>query len=370
MPPDALEREIIANSWANEAKTLRELNLRDDKHIVRFITAFTKADVGSGKSYFLMFEWADGGSLERLFATKPNMTGDLVKRTMIQLLGLAEALKTTHELGVRHGDIKPTNILHFNPADNLVIGTLKIGDWGLAKCHTESTARRRERGQHTKTRFGNLAYEPPEVELGKTQVLSRRYDIWSIGCVMFEILIWLLYGYEGLNTFRSDLQGGYYRATPWYVLVQEEVDGKVQVKARLQEAVEKWMDTVAEEAVCDTDYALGGLLVIIRRRLLIAELPTKTWRVVFGDSQTDRQTEQRGAKLGALNEAAHPSGGQVRATSAVLVALLGKEDSGILDESNRPNDYWLRDLSQSVQVPNQRKEVPTYNTSSQSRQTC
>ena len=33
-------------------------------------------------------------------------------------------------------------------------------------------------------------YEPPEAEIVSDQPMSRRYDVWAMGCVCLEFLIW------------------------------------------------------------------------------------------------------------------------------------------------------------------------------------
>ncbi len=49
-------------------------------------------------------------------------------------------------------------------------------------------------------------YEPPEAEVGQNEPRSRRYDVWSMGCIYLEFAIWLLRGENGLQRFRRDLQ--------------------------------------------------------------------------------------------------------------------------------------------------------------------
>ncbi|KAK3380589.1 hypothetical protein B0T24DRAFT_571473 [Lasiosphaeria ovina] len=345
VPPDLIERERIASSWANEAKTLRKMNISHKEHILRFITAFTRPDVGSAKSYYLLFEWADGGCLNDLFATnpKPALTDELVKNTATQLLGLAEALKATHDLDIRHGDIKPANILHFRPTKHRIIGTLKIGDWGLAKYHPDPTVMRLKNGQPTDTRFGTTAYEPPEVELA-------------------DIIIWLVYGLEGINNFRTDVQGPYRESVPFYV-IEEIQEGTMKARAKLQRIVEEWMDFIAQEPVCDGDTALGELLTLVRKKLLVVELPpdmgqtvyVKNWEPDEPKSSSSLGPQAEGVPRVSIR-APTATGDKLvglqrhRATSAHLVDALGM-DGGILDSSDRSEDYWLREAVERRAAP-------------------
>ncbi|KAK5654616.1 hypothetical protein OQA88_7246 [Cercophora sp. LCS_1] len=361
----SVERQRITNSWANEARTLRRMNASKNDHILRFITAFTRCDIGTEKSYYLVFEWADGGSLNSLFTQNPTptLTAELVKHTATQLLGLAEALKATHDAEIRHGDIKPDNILHFKPTEgNKIIGTLKIGDWGLAKHHPIATILRLKNKQQTDTRFGTTAYEPPEVELAELKLLSRQYDIWSMGCVILEIIVWLVYGYEGVHNFRLDVQGPHRESVPFYI-IEEVVVGKIKARAKLQKVVEQWLDFMAKEPVCDADTALGELLNLVRRKLLIVELPPNMGQTVYvknWDTPSDQSTALDPMAGGGIKfslKQATAVGDQTkglqkhRATSAELVAALGREDAGILDDSDRPDDYWLKPTLERRPVP-------------------
>jgi len=157
-----------------------------------------------------VFEWADGGSLSNLFTKlpKPDLNADLIKQTMMQLFGLSETLKTTYDLGVRHGDIKPANIIHFEPVTGGVLGTLKIGDWAISKKHVDPITERLKRRQLTDTALGTIVYEPPEIELAVV-LLSRQHDIWSIGCVYLRFWSGFCMGGQVSTTSGSALKGNY-----------------------------------------------------------------------------------------------------------------------------------------------------------------
>jgi serine/threonine protein kinase len=206
---------MVVTNWESEAKALQQMNQLKQKHIVRFITAFRRGQRGE-EDYYLIFEWADGGNLRDLWmqTANPALSARLIKEAIRQLLRLAQALCAAHNLSetgasFRHGDLKPENILCFK--SDTEFGTLKIGDWGLAKHHNIVT---QERPQKTTTRHGTLRYEPPEVVIGIPPLegqakdrLSRLYDIWAMGCVTLEFLIWLLYGYDELTRFNLNING-------------------------------------------------------------------------------------------------------------------------------------------------------------------
>lgn len=92
------------------------------------------------------------------------------------------------------------------------MGTLQIADMGLARFHEKdaNTGLRLVNNIHTSTPSGTSRYEPPEMDRdratpgGGSRARSRQYDIWSMGCVMLELLIWLCYDYEAVETFRKN----------------------------------------------------------------------------------------------------------------------------------------------------------------------
>ena len=97
---------------------------------------------------------------------------------------IAEALEAAHEQGIIHRDLKPANIKI--RAD----GTVKVLDFGLAKiadplATPESRATAAVLTQEG-TVVGTAAYMSPEQARG--QSLDKRTDIWSFGCVLFEML--------------------------------------------------------------------------------------------------------------------------------------------------------------------------------------
>jgi serine/threonine protein kinase len=118
----------------------------------------------------------------------------------LQLRGLARALHDFHTKSPRknifHHDIKPADILVCG-SDN----TLKITDWGCA-CVKSLTAYAGP-GTPTSGNKGNPYYLPPECRKGPS---SRPHDVWSLGCVFLELLIWFHQGSDELHTFCNAIE--------------------------------------------------------------------------------------------------------------------------------------------------------------------
>ena len=103
---------------------------------------------------------------------------------------IAEALEAAHEAGVIHRDLKPANI-KVRPD-----GTVKVLDFGLAKAlagdvpdqdlSQSPTITATVGGTREGVILGTAAYMSPEQARGKP--LDKRTDVWSFGCVLFEML--------------------------------------------------------------------------------------------------------------------------------------------------------------------------------------
>ncbi|KAH8892917.1 kinase-like protein [Thozetella sp. PMI_491] len=360
VPPPGERPDQVAEKWAQEATTLQDMNGRDNGHIIRFITSFKRGSIGTGMSYYLMFEWADGGCLEDLWRRKPKpvLTKELVKEGLQQLHGLAGALSAAHyqddDFGIRHGDIKPDNILRFEGGPGTTFGTLKIGDWGLAKYHNTAT---HKRINGTSTTWGTTLYEPPEFEVpvnGQT-ILGRQFDVWSLGCVILELLIWLLYGYDEVLRFRKMLEQRSSGPLTCYKVV--DVDGKP--KAEVHDVVLKWMDQMEKDPACAKDTALGELLGLVKRKLLIVDLgPFTSSTVVMKDIPPEKISSSASDKpeieitITPTNSTDTSDLGRrlrMQQYRATTMDIRNYMKDVILDDEDRDEEFWLKALPRGFQ---------------------
>lgn len=101
---------------------------------------------------------------------------------------IAEALEYAHERGIIHRDLKPANV-KIAPGE-----CVKVLDFGLAKALSEDPSAEDISTSPTITAaatragiiLGTAAYMSPEQARGRS--IDRRTDIWSFGCVLFEML--------------------------------------------------------------------------------------------------------------------------------------------------------------------------------------
>jgi len=206
---------------------------------------------------------------------------DFVGWLFQQLSGVTEAVAMMHEHLIRHGDLKPQNILCFpDTSQSSIPIRLVITDIGTAKQHVIATEeRRRQEKSATTTTVSTVRYEAPELEnhdidtlsamsesTKTTKQLSRTFDVWSLGCIWTEFVIWLLYGYkDGYDQFNTATEGNQF----WL-----DSKGDHDMKdVRVTEHVNHWLDHVEKrDGRCGTTTALGGLVSLIRKRLLIVEV--------------------------------------------------------------------------------------------------
>lgn len=277
------------DSWNAEKEPFTEV--KRHKHLIECLVA-----VQVGQQFFLIYEWADGGDLKAFWRKHNDMRrdGKLIWDILVQFQGLADALRTLHEprgtpsstsknnstllkppsdpsvptvnednSNWRHGDLKPANILISSDASSL-LGTLKLADLGLAKKHPMATARR---DTPSSTEYGTQAYEPPEVITRSGEPRSRLYDIWSFGCVLFEMIVWLLYdcrGLEQLEKIEIELW-----ETLYYTIF---ADGSSKVNDQVTQMIDLLLERDPE---CNGPggSAIRDLLVLVKDKLLIVALP-------------------------------------------------------------------------------------------------
>ena len=139
----------------------------------------------SGTERLLVLELVPGETLaERL------VVGALpVEEAVALSRQIAEALEAAHEKGIVHRDLKPANV-KVTPA-----GKVKVLDFGLAKAFggesdpmvdLSRSPTVTSGGTQQGVILGTAPYMAPEQARGRP--VDRRTDIWSFGCVLYELL--------------------------------------------------------------------------------------------------------------------------------------------------------------------------------------
>ncbi|MGL4551192.1 MAG: protein kinase domain-containing protein [Gemmataceae bacterium] len=133
----------------------------------------------SGGLFFLVMEYVEGVSLDRLVGKKGRLPAEQAVRFIRQAaLGLQHA----HEQGMVHRDVKPHNLMVTRK------GLVKVLDFGLARV-AEEAARPADGRPLTAlgTVLGTPDYIAPE-QVGDSHRVDIRADIYSLGCTLYFLL--------------------------------------------------------------------------------------------------------------------------------------------------------------------------------------
>src|SRR5262245_21091588 len=140
----------------------------------------------SGGQTALVMELVEGSTLADRIAQGPLP----VEEALAVATQIAEALEAAHEQGIVHRDLKPANV-KVRPD-----GTVKVLDFGLARVGPPAgtTAINQSLSPTVMSPavtqagmiLGTAAYMSPEQARG--QAAGRSSDVWSFGCVLFEML--------------------------------------------------------------------------------------------------------------------------------------------------------------------------------------
>lgn len=117
-------------------------------------------------------EHADGGDLLKMINShKRKNTNITEKEAWYYFIQMVRGLKALHDLKICHRDIKCANLFLTKE------GIVKLGDLNVSKVAKKGML-------HTQT--GTPYYASPEV--WKDKPYDNRSDIWSLGCVLYEML--------------------------------------------------------------------------------------------------------------------------------------------------------------------------------------
>ncbi|KAL2019533.1 hypothetical protein VTK56DRAFT_9567 [Thermocarpiscus australiensis] len=154
----------------------REISLlRDLKHpnIVQYLGC------GSSAEYLNIFlEYVPGGSVQTMLNSYGALPEPLVRTFVRQILN---GLSYLHNRDIIHRDIKGANIL----VDNK--GTIKISDFGISKkLEATNILNGANNNKHRPSLQGSVFWMAPEVV--KQTSYTRKADIWSLGCLVVEMM--------------------------------------------------------------------------------------------------------------------------------------------------------------------------------------
>ena len=154
----------------NEANFLSQFN---SKYIVKYYDSFWEE-----KYFYIRMELCEGLDLYKFIEShKKENSNQLINKNIVFdfLLNICLGINEIHNKKIVHRDLKPKNL--FLTKDLII----KIGDFGLSKLIND----------YAMSLAGTLYYMAPEIISRKPY--KKRVDIWSLGCILYELCTLKIY---------------------------------------------------------------------------------------------------------------------------------------------------------------------------------
>ncbi|MFN8561511.1 MAG: protein kinase [Anaerolineae bacterium] len=242
-----LATQDMVQRFLREGEALRQLN---HPNIVKLLDA-----VHDNDRYYLIMELVEGGALDAVLRRTPVLP---INDVLNVALDLADALTRAHRLNIIHRDIKPANVLLAKD------GMLRLTDFGIARVIGSEIT-------EVGSVLGTVAYIAPEILHGSPA--DARSDIWSMGLMLFEMLI-------GEHPFKRYQQSG--------GLITAILDGALpDLETMRSDAPPALVDVINRMVTKDRDERIprmrlvgSELEAILSANTAVADAPTQATQLV------------------------------------------------------------------------------------------
>ncbi|MBD8506997.1 Stk1 family PASTA domain-containing Ser/Thr kinase [Hoyosella sp. G463] len=131
------------------------------------------AETDTGPLPYIVMEYVEGETLRDILHNEGPFPAE---RAMAITADVCTALEFSHASGIIHRDVKPANIMVTGD------GAVKVMDFGISRTIADTT----NSVTQTATVIGTAQYLSPEQAQGHK--VDERSDVYSLGCVFYEIL--------------------------------------------------------------------------------------------------------------------------------------------------------------------------------------
>jgi serine/threonine protein kinase len=175
----ALDRRVAIKTLTSEAIADAETRGRFEREAraaaklahPNIVTVYELGNFGGKEKPYIVMEYLEGTDVAALISGSRGLP---LAEALDIVSQLCRALDFAHQKGVVHRDVKPANLRYLDD------GQIKIMDFGIARVE----------GSHQITKsgvmIGTLHYMSPEQIRGEK--LDGRTDIFSAGCILYELL--------------------------------------------------------------------------------------------------------------------------------------------------------------------------------------
>lgn len=170
---EPFERELFCLRTLREVKFLKSF---DHPNIIKILDIQKPTSFENFHEVYLIQEYMDA-DLHTVIRSHPLGNNHI----MYMLYQLLKGVKYLHSCGIIHRDLKPANLLVNEKCD------LKICDFGLARFENEADTTK-DKNTYLTEYVATRWYRAPEIMLSLAQY-SKAIDIWSIGCILAEMLL-------------------------------------------------------------------------------------------------------------------------------------------------------------------------------------
>lgn len=189
-------RDDHRSAYETELRNLSILKLLRHPNIIEVFSSYAYQ-----KKLNLIFPRARGGTLKDLLSGPRPQSFISDASIIAALAGLCSAIYAVHQFASSshtleligcHHDLKPANVL-------VEGSTFVLADFGLSRFKDASEL------SATPSRTVHRYYTPPECwrpdNRAEKPIIHRSSDIWSLGCIIAEVVTYMLGGVEGVEEF-------------------------------------------------------------------------------------------------------------------------------------------------------------------------
>ena len=278
-----LKEKNILNSL-NEIRLLASIK---SNYIISYKEAFYEE---KENSLIIIMEYADNGDLSNKIKNIKKFRQHFEEKEIwIIFIQLIKGLKSLHDLNILHRDIKSANVFLFQN------GMVKLGDLNVSKIVKKGLS-------YTQT--GTPYYAAPEV--WKDLPYSYKSDMWSLGCVLYEMITLNLPFSNSGNLFNNILKGEFKKIPEIYsddlnyivhLLIQINQDKRPSCKELLnnniiKNRIEYYKNEIMDNYYSDNSMENSLLLKTIEFPKNLSKTPFKLPKANYSKNENEKSFEK------------------------------------------------------------------------------